>query len=80
MLYIYTDSCDLLRVGYNFTFSDSALISHAPANLDKNKKKKGKETSTEKEDASGGMPAKRNPIKLLQELAKRYGVKNLLKR
>ena len=79
--YIYTDSCDLLRVGSQFKLiSEEGVNGHVEKqNSEKGKKKKGGK-GTEKGDGANGISGRKNPVKLLQEMAKKYGVKNLTKR
>ena len=90
LLFMYTDTCELLTVGSKFTFtSDSRAVHHQGVDktnhqqgAHKNKKKtkpggrsKKGERKTEGEDGQT-----QNPVRFLLEMARRFGVKNLIKR
>ena len=89
LTYIYTDTCDLLRVGSAFDFK--SVLSEKDCNendfddtwigaqrgksaFEVTQKKKGKDKKNQK--AVG----ERDPIKLLQDMGKKFGVKGLAKR
>ena len=91
--FVYTDSCDLLTVGAKFSLAEwnhtedifhmdiEANITNAGDNklsaFEVNQKhKKGNKHET------GDMPgqSRENPIKLLQESARKWGIKGLAKR
>ena len=90
--FVYTDSCDLLRVGAKFAFAElnkSEDIFHMDLEMDvsysgDNKKsafevnQKHKSNKNESNQTSGH--SGENPVKLLQDVARRWGIKGLGKR
>lgn len=89
LTYIYTDSCDLLQVGSAFDFKSVLTEKDCNENdfdgdfkgsfrgksaYEVTQKKKGKEKKNAK------TASERDPIRLLQDMGKKFGVKGLAKR
>lgn len=89
LTYIYTDSCDLLKVGSAFDFKSVLTEKDCNENdfdgdfkgsfrgksaYEVTQKKKGKEKKNAK------TASERDPIRLLQDMGKKFGVKGLAKR
>lgn len=89
LTYIYTDSCDLLKIGSAFDFKSVLTEKDCNENdfdgdfkgsfrgksaYEVTQKKKGKEKKNAK------TASERDPIRLLQDMGKKFGVKGLAKR
>lgn len=90
LTYIYSDTCDLLRVGAVFDFKpvlterdcngndfdeDGLSSMRGKSAYEVTQKKKGKEKKNMRT-----VMADKDPVKLLQDMAKRFGVKGLSKK
>lgn len=105
LLYVYTDSCDLLCIGAKFELNDDGLHSanhedifhldlsdsHTDSNMSSGNKRmsayqvvtqeKGKKKqSVNSQQDKNANDNERNPIKLLIDVAKKWGVKGLAKK
>lgn len=90
--FVYTDTCDLLRVGTKFSLAElnhSEDIFHMDIEMDVSNSgdnkmsafemnQKLKSNKHEPSDASG--QGRENPVRLLQEAARKWGIKGLAKR
>jgi hypothetical protein len=89
--FIYTDDCDLLHIGESYSLPNDSLVedpeeefsgfimvslSKRTSAYESQQKKQGKCTDGSKVEKKGG----HNPVKMLHEIAKTYGVKSLVKR
>jgi hypothetical protein len=90
--FIYTDTCDILTVGAKFELSkyfmeaenDEDLFDKMPETISSPHKISAFEAVKKKRGSAGKKEEKltksSNPVKMLQDLARKYGIKGLPKR